>query len=235
VSDVELSPAAERTGHLDRHHFAWPAWLPKTVLVTAALTLVTAWVFPALSHQWQDRQKARELTAALVTQIGRETSQALITSDFLSSNRLPSQTTGQFNREAFNQLDLDWRNSSAQIEAELQAYYSTALVQRWRTYARLVQHAYFLPTPDRYSRPGTLTELSEHFGPQNASDWNLRVLRTPWVGQTQRSRTDAVIAYLHVTGALLGEKEKLIDDILHDHPAGFSTRPSDIVHDLLPF
>jgi hypothetical protein len=109
--------------------------------------LLTAWFLPALSRQWQDRQKARELTAGLVARIGRETSQALITSNFLSSERLPSASPGRFNQEAFNQLDLTWRTSSAEIEAQLQAYYSQAAVRHWQEYALLVQHTYFSRRP----------------------------------------------------------------------------------------
>jgi hypothetical protein len=215
-----------------------PANLPKTVLVTASITLATAWLFPALSHQWQDRQKARELTAALVARIGKDTSQALITSDFLSSERLlPSTSPGRFNQEAFNELDLAWRTSSAEIDAQLQAYYSQAVVRHWQRYASLVQHAYFLPTPDRYQRPGTLKELRKYL-PARFDSQTLDRLRSPWIAKTGRvtgSTSGAVLAYLKVTAALLDEERELISQILDDHPEGFSTRPQDLAHDLLPF
>jgi hypothetical protein len=207
------------------------------VLVTASITLLTAWLFPALSHQWQDRQKARELTAALVARIGKETSQALITSDFLSSERLrPSASPGRFNQEAFNALDLAWRTSSAEIDAQLQAYYSQAVVRHWQQYALLVQHTYFLPTPDRRQRMGTLEELRKYV-PMRFGTKTLDRLKSPWIVRTGHvaGSTSAVLAYLNVTAALLDEERELIAQILDDHPEGFSTRPQDLAHDLLPF
>jgi hypothetical protein len=107
-----VAPDAGAGAHeqqLGRFRLAWPTWLPRTVLVTAGLTLLTAWLFPALTHQWQDRQKARELSAGLVTQVGKETSQALVTSDFFSGGRPPFVLEHRFNQRLFNQLDLDWR------------------------------------------------------------------------------------------------------------------------------
>jgi hypothetical protein len=40
--------------------------------------------------------------------------------------------------------------------------------------------------------------------------------------------------FLTVSGALLREASVISDAVLHDHPAGFSTRPGDIINDLLP-
>jgi hypothetical protein len=237
---ARLSSAAQGTTRGPRAHRPrrrLPANLPKTVVVTASITLATAWLFPALSRQWQDRQKARELTAALVTRIGRETSQALITSDFLSSERLPSTSPGRFNQEAFNELDLAWRTSSSEIDAQLQAYYSQDVVQHWQHYALLVQHAYFLPTPDRRQRMETLEELRKYV-PARFDTKTLDRVKSPWIARTGHvagSTNTAVLAYLKVTAALLDEERELIQEILDDHPEGFSTRPRDLAHDLLPF
>jgi hypothetical protein len=112
---------------------------PKPLLATVAATLATAWIFPALSHQWQDRQKAKELTAGLVSQIGSHTSEALVTSSFLTNDRFASSGDSSrpgFNQEVFNRLDLEWRTSSAEIEAQLQAYYPTRWSRSGATTAR---------------------------------------------------------------------------------------------------
>jgi hypothetical protein len=107
------------------------------------------------------------------------------------------------------------------------------MVERWRTYARLVQKTYFLATPDMYQRAATIKMLQEHFGKRNWRRWNGEVLGKAWVGEP--AAFSQIIAYLKVSGALLDEKSAITDDVLHDHPAGFSTRPADIIHDLLPF
>jgi hypothetical protein len=232
--DPPAPTAPPRTrARLGRFQLTWPGWLPKTIFATIGITLLSAWLFPALSRQWQDRQKARELTAGLVSEIGEQTSQTLVTSDFFSAGRDPFVINGRFSQHLFNQLDLNWRKANAQVEAELQAYYSDTILDRWKTYARLVQKTYFLATPDMYQRAGTLAELREHFGEQNWKRWHGALLATPWVEKS--SAVPQVVAYLHVTDALSDEKAKLIDDMLDDHPAGFSTRPMDIVHGLIPF
>jgi len=216
----------------ERWRMAWPSWAPKTLIVTAGLTLATAWVFPALTHQWQDRQKARELSAGLVTQISKQTSQALVTSQFFSGGRNPFLVAHQFNQKLFNQLDLDWRDASAEIAGQLQAYYSPAVLDRWETYLRLVEKTYFLATLDTSRRAATIRTLREHFGDTNWKRWHGDLLRKPWVERA--GALAAIKAYLRVSGALLGESSKIDDAVLHDHPAGFSTQPIDIVHDLLP-
>lgn len=212
----------------------WPAWAPKTVVVTVLVTLLTAWLFPAISRQWQDRQRARELTAGLVADIGRNTSIALVTSNFITFNRFPStddETKRGFNQQAFNQLDLDWRMSSAVTEAQLQAYYSRNVVARWRSYSDLVHDTYFLITDNVSMRGDTLAALREHLGPRIKPGWNFDTMSAPWVSSP---RLKPRRAYLYVSTALLDEKASLIDEVLHDHPQGYSTRPSDLVHDLVP-
>jgi hypothetical protein len=216
----------------------WPAWLPKTVLLTAALTLLTAWFFPALSRQWQDRQKARELKASLVSQIGKETSEALITSSFLTWDRFPSSRDPSergWNQEVFNRLDLQWRRSSAEVEAQLRAYFPDRVAARWRAYSDLVWGTYRLITDNESARPSTVLRLREEVGVKQA---DLNVLSAPWVdkyGNTVDRRREgrARIAYFRAYSALLSRRSAVIDEILRSHPAGYSTRLTDLAHDLL--
>ena len=187
------APAAQVEAHerpVGRFHLAWPAWLPKTVIVTAGLTLVTAWLFPALTHQWQDRQKARELSAALVAEIGKETSQALVTSAFFSGGRTPFVVGRHFNQQLFNHLDLGWRNTGAQIESQLQAYYSQTVLDRWRAYTRLVQKTYFLATPDLYQRTGTIELLRRHSALDPLPDEPALSIDEPGLGRAATGEVD---------------------------------------------
>jgi hypothetical protein len=94
--------------------------------------LVTAWFLPVLGHQWQDRQRAHELQAELITKIGRATTDALVTSQVMVSGRLPHTIAGGFNPETFNQIDLDWQQSRAEIEAQIKGVFS-----EFRSLARL--------------------------------------------------------------------------------------------------
>src|SRR5262245_56725515 len=217
----------------------WPAWLPKTVLLTVALTLLTAWFLPALSRQWQDRQKARELKASLVSQIGKNTSETLITSSFLTYDRFPSSSDPShlgWNQEVFNRLDLQWRTSSAEVEAQLRAYFPDRVARTWRAYSGLVWGTYRLITDNQSARRSTVLRLGEEVGVKQA---DLKELSAPWVdkhGVTVDGRREgpARIAYFHAYSALLSRRSVVIDEILRSHPAGYSTRLTDLAHDLLP-
>jgi len=223
-----------------RHRVQWPAWLPKTVVFTAALTLLTAWLFPALSRQWQDRQKARELKASLITQIGKNTSEALITSSFLTGNRFPSSRDPArrgWNQEVFNRLDLNWRTSSAEVEAQLRAYFPERVAARWVAYSDLVWGTYRLVSDNKSARPRTIRRLRSEIG-DRVEATQLDALEVRWideagnpVGNPDRARP----AYFYVSIALLKRRSVVIDEILHSHPAEFNTRPADLARDLLPF
>jgi hypothetical protein len=209
------------------------AWLPKSVLATVAATLATAWLFPALSHQWQDRQKAKELTAALVSQIGSNTSQALVTSSFITYNRFPSSSDPSkpgFSQEEFNRLDLQWRTSSAEIEAQLQAYYPDPVVHEWRAYSDLVWRTYRLITDNKSTRPQTVRQLHAEF--DGLPGWYIDKMKEPW-----KDVPDPVArkAYFYVSQAVLARRSVVIGEMLDSRPAGFSTRPTDLLSDLMPF
>jgi hypothetical protein len=207
--------------------------VPKPLLATVAATLATAWIFPALSHQWQDRQKAKELTAGLVTQVGSDTSGALVTSSFLTNNRFPSSSDPSrpgFNQEVFNRLDLEWRTSAAEIEAQLQAYYSNAVVEEWRDYSALVWGTYRLITDNKSSRPGTVKRLRELFR-GDVPGWYIDKMERPWM---DRIDPKARAAYFYVSQAVLARRTVVIDQMLSSRPAGFSTRPGDLLRDLVP-
>ena len=207
--------------------------LPKPLLATVAATLATAWIFPALSHQWQDRQKAKELTAGLVSQMGSHTSEALVTSSFLTNNRFPSSGDSSkpgFNQEVFNRLDLEWRTSSAEIEAQLQAYYPNPVVKEWRDYSALVWGTYRLITDNKSARPGTVKRLRELFAGEVPGRY-IDKMEKPWM---DRIDPKARAAYFYVSQAVLARRTVVIDEMLSSRPAGFSTRPGDLLRDLIP-
>jgi hypothetical protein len=239
VSELAPTPPtteAPRAG-MSRRHLRWPGGLPKTVLATAVLTLLSAWFFPALSHQWQDRQKAREMTATIVSEIGKNTSQALVTSSFVNFNRFRSSAdpsrTG-FNQDVFNRLDRDWRTSSAEIEAQLQAYFPNSVVRAWRDYSNLVWGTYRLPTDNVSARPATVRELRRRLAGR-LPPRHFVLMQKAWLNEETPRAREARNAYFYVSRAVLNERSAVIDEILASHPAGFSTRPNDVLSDLLPF
>jgi hypothetical protein len=213
-----------------------PSWLAKPVAVTVGLTLLTAWLFPAFSRQWQDRQKAREVTAGLVSQIGRNTSQALVMSSFITQHRFqsteePSQRG--FNQDLFNQLDLEFQTSAAEIEAQLRAYYPSGVVAEWRAYSDLVWRTYRLITNNQSTRKQTVNQLRREFG-RELNPTHITRMATPWWDKPQEKSSGPRNAYYYVWRAVLRRRSVVIDKMLESHLAGFSTRPSDALHDLVP-
>jgi hypothetical protein len=51
--------------------------VPTSLVVTLLGIALTAWLLPAITRQWNDRQKAHELKAAVVAQIAAATARAL--------------------------------------------------------------------------------------------------------------------------------------------------------------
>src|SRR3954465_14347156 len=54
--------------------------VPTSLIVTLLGIALTAWLLPAFTRQWDDRQKAHELKTALTSQIATATADALIRS-----------------------------------------------------------------------------------------------------------------------------------------------------------
>jgi len=189
-------------------------------------------VIPAVTRQWQDQQKARELKASLVARIGRDATEALVKSDFVDYGRFGGQRLPNgappFSDEQFNDLDIAWRQNSEEIEGLLAAYFPGQVLE-WHRYALLVTNTYFLLRPRVYLRAETLKAL-RRLG--LASPPQVRLLAQPF---TVLPAGDARNAYFLVSQRLLDAKKQLTSDILHAHAAGYSQGPADFLHDLLPF
>jgi hypothetical protein len=225
------------------------------ILGWIAGVVVTAWFLPALSHQWDDRQRAREVQAAIVTKIGRATTEALVTSQALVAGRLPHTRRGGFNAQAFNTIDLNWERERAEIEAQLEAYFpSSDLPSLWRDYGQFVRDTYWLATDRCYRRPETVGRIEdlrlefESVRDPKMLHENMNVLRDPFIPDvprcppnqgelttfslpTHRKRREA---YYNAARAVLRERVRITRGVLRSHLAGFSTRPRDLLSDLVP-
>ena len=105
----------------------------------------------------------------------------MINSAFIAANRLPSSSSGGFDQEAFNRLDLKWRQDGAAIEAQLRAYFPASLVTAWLAYQELVLNTYFLLTDRTFLRPETLTRIRA----LGVGRENLDPLARPWTGMAR--------------------------------------------------
>jgi hypothetical protein len=218
AAPTAFAPDDRRPGLLAR--------VPMPIVVTIVGALLTAWLIPGLTRQWQDRQKARELKAQVVAGMNRASADALINSAFIAANRLPSTRGTGFDQEAFNRIDLTWRRDAAAIEAQLRAYFAPGLVADWLAYEDLVLDTYFLLTDRMFLRPETLSRIRT----LGVSQAHLDALASPWKGAS-RQRT----AFYYAYRAVLGARTPLLEDVMSAQPEGFSTTTTDVVRDLLPF
>ena len=206
-------------------------WLPKPILLTLFGAAISAWLVPAFTRQWQDRQKEREIKVALVSDIGDSTSDALVTSQYVANRAFP----GGNGQAEYNRFSLDWARRSAQIEAKLRAYFpDNPLVDDWQKYSIVVQNDFYLLTGGSGKAEAVhtvrqyLESAPEGSGPTAGVNWKrLRSLNF--------DDQSAVADYRIVTGQLLDGKERLIRAILNANAEGFSTTGSDFIDDLTPF
>ena len=104
--------------------------IPTSLLVTTLGIALTAWLLPAFTHQWDDRQKERELKAAIVADMAASTSRALV-----GGEAIWVTPPRKANRA---ELADDWARSSLAIEARLRAYFPGRTVTAWQIYTWMI-------------------------------------------------------------------------------------------------
>ena len=98
-------------------------------MVTLSGIALTAWLLPALTRQWDDRQKAHDVKAAIVSDMASATARAL-----MLGHDLPRTSAQQMSGRRRD----DWLLASVQIEARLRAYFAPRLVAAWQVYSYFV-------------------------------------------------------------------------------------------------
>lgn len=196
---------------------------PKPVLMVLFGAAVSAWLVPAFTRQWQDRQKEREIKVALVSEIGDSTSDVLVTSQFVASQAL---TNGQ---AEYNRVSLDWAQRSAQVEAKLGAYFpGQALADDWRKYSIVVENDLYLLTGETAGKAEAVDEVRKYLDPIAGVNWNL-------LQALDFDNPEAVDDYVVVSRELLDASKPLIRAVLDANAEGFSTTSGDLIDDLTPF
>jgi hypothetical protein len=206
-------------------------WLPKPILLTLFGAAISAWLVPAFTRQWQDRQKEREIKVALVSDIGDSTSDALVTSQYVANKAFP----GGNGQAEYNRFSLDWARRSAQIEAKLRAYFpDDPLVDDWREYTIVVQNDFYLLTGGS-GKAGAVHTVRQYL--ESVPGGSEAIAGVKWKRLRALNFNDqsAVDDYVLVTGQLLDGKERLIRAILNANAEGFSTTGGDFIDDLTPF
>jgi hypothetical protein len=240
-------------------------WLriPKAVLITVLGLALSAWLIPAMTRQWDDRQKQHELEAAVVANMASATARALVGGEAYWSGR-------RLTRSAQERTGDQWALSALEIEARLRTYFPRSVVAGWEVYswavdrfihARNVSAAAALQdavSADVRLDPrvsdaaaqllvfGKYTvEPAPKFGvdptsPTKTSDQkNLGLLEKMLSSDVKRYRDEqqsspVVSKWTALEKRLLGFEQAVADQVLRSHAAGFSTTAGDLLHDLIP-
>jgi hypothetical protein len=224
------------------------------VFVTLLGIALTAWLLPAITRQWDDRQKARELKADLVVQMSRATVSSVLDGYYLF--RKPTRFEPARDR---------WRLNNLQIQAQLRTYFPAKVADAWEAYRvsvdefiDLAQYEAIIVKEYRIGRncahprkPGARGCNGE----LNLSALDTSTIRSQFAGIglprqprskmfTERevqlhdlihaARFGRDFALAEVAQDLIQMEQSLADKVLAAHPAGFSTSRSDLLKDLLP-
>jgi hypothetical protein len=232
--------------------------VPTSVVVTFAGIALTAWLLPAFTRQWDDRQKAQELKAAIVADMTSATAPALVGGEAIWAD--PPRKVNRL------KIANDWARSSLVVEARLRAYLPQRIVAAWQIYTWMVDR--FVAGKRGQAQAALLSadkslhdeEQPTHLDPDAASaaahvlDIGRLAHRGPSfeaAGRLEQSALlgveDALEPYLEISedasetstvtdvqSTIVAFQEELTREVLAAHANGFSTSGRDLLNDLLP-
>ena len=114
--------------------------VPTSVALTLAGIALTAWLLPAFTRQWDDRQKSRELKANLVAQMSAASVKPIV----VVRRYYDPNTKAAF--AARDAAMAAWLLESLQLEARLRTYFSERIVVAWDSYRQSVNGYFDLPS-----------------------------------------------------------------------------------------
>ena len=187
-------------------------WIPKSLVIAVIGIGLSSWLVPAFTRQWDDRQKAGDLKAALVTEMATATGRAVLDAQALS-NVNPGTRPSPAARAAAVK---EWSVAALKVKARLGAYFGPAAVDAWEVVTYYVNatlsHAFgnaFVPgrLERSVSAPALQDLYSEYYSGAGIED---------------------------LARELLTQEERVARSILAMNVRGYSTTWDDILSDLLP-
>jgi len=251
AAPAEAGAAAERKRPLLRR-------IPTSIVVTLLGIALTAWLLPAFTRQWDDRQRARELKASVAAQIAAATADAIVRGMDAERKiaaryappggdtriaRTPIGTSDLVTRthDSVNRLYEPWLRQRFIIDAKLRAYFPPAVYDRMRRYDGLV----FLML-DLGSGQYTSDLTGDEVWSVSIQDDSALLGVTPKrlrtdihalavaIGGSGAQRADGFFAFRDIAAAVRERQSQFIAAILASHVDGYSTTTRDLIHDLIP-
>jgi hypothetical protein len=131
--------------------------VPTSLIVTLLGIALTAWLLPAFTRQWADRQNAHEVQAALVADMASATARTfqsgdamwislptcgLVVTNFLQAQfprtKRVEKCAVRGDRQLASEsakIDAPWSLASAEIEARMRAYLNPRVVTAWQLFS----------------------------------------------------------------------------------------------------
>ncbi len=210
--------------------------VPTSLIVTLLGIAISAWLIPAFTRQWDDRQKAHELKAAVLSEIAAASASAFTDAHAMVQRDVSSERSQISRARAPSQIspaERAWVAAYLKIDATLAAYFPKQRPD-WLTYANLVDRmlaraagARELGIPFVLKRRELVTFSEESFAPLDTADAVYAMWRSDnsklWVTFRTAERN---LAYYG--------QGLLVREINTAHPVGYSTSIGDLLHDLIP-
>jgi hypothetical protein len=208
--------------------------VPSSVVVTLMGALLTVWLAPAVTRQWEDRQAARDLKARIAEEAVISALQAIEAGAGLAEGRGAHET-----------VDAAWRQAALKTEIKAKAYLENSTVKGWEDANQAVK--YFLLVSDDVANARVEASYPRADDTTDAEYVYERIWRNldTWVPPLDDPNDTAQLlasdrAKDRATGmqvlrsSMLATVGAAADVLLSAHASGFSTTRGDLLKDLLP-
>jgi hypothetical protein len=208
--------------------------VPTSIVVTLLGTALTVWLAPALTRQWDDRQHARDLKAAIAAEMVNSAVRTIRDGEPLAEGR-----------GRYDVIRARWLETGLTVKVKQKAYFPTSIVERWKKVVQEVE--YFLivsgdvAAAHEESRQG---RVRDPVGYRRDRIRSALILMAPAPKQVNSATAAELLASDDPTARALGmdhvkswtfaKVEGATDEVLSAHPSGFSTTRGDLLHDLFP-
>jgi hypothetical protein len=224
--------------------------------VTVLGIALTAWLLPAFTRQWDDRQKAQQVKSGIVANIAAASGHALTGGEAIWAGRAVNRS------EVADQ----WSLASIEIQSQLRAYFNDEVVKAWQVYAWMVSkfaasnrgvedEAFISATRDpikfnrhaqnnaaavlitagnRYRSGGLRPSFKGREPDEIRAVSRLRAYLQPAFREFRPVYGGGSGGPGYVEYRLLAFEQEIAAEVLAGHVSGYSTSGGDLLRDLIP-
>jgi len=231
--------------------------IPTSLVVTLVGIALTAWLLPAFTRQWDDRQKAYQVKSVIVADIAAASAHALTGGEAVWAKR-PVRPSSRVADE--------WSLASIEIQSQLRAYFNDEIVHAWQVYAWMISkfNASDSGIEDEAFVSATREPITLNRHASNNAAAVLITAANPYrsggprpsfkgqapdemraVGRLRAYIQPSFLEFRPVYGGgsgaprdieyrLLAFEQEIAAEVLAGHVAGYSTSARDLLRDLIP-